>query len=268
MGFWLAIMTIGAIVLLIALQYGSYFFRPRAMRLRVLMYHSVSVGEADFLTIPAIGLERQFVHLERRGYQPISCQQLIDWQDGKGTLPKRPVILTFDDGYLSNATLLYPLLKKHHLIATIFIPTKFIGQTNAWDNGTEAIMDVQTLQSLDPNVVELGLHSHAHLNYKHADLVTIAEDLQTCIATMNATGLRCVPALAYPYGGVPKDRAALAELEKLLQANGIRLGLRIGNQVNVLPLANPYLIKRIDIRGDEPFWKFRVKLRLGRVKPF
>jgi biofilm PGA synthesis lipoprotein PgaB len=48
------------------------------------------------------------------GYSVVSVQDLFDAAAGKKELPEKPILLTFDDGYLSFYTKVYPLLKKYH----------------------------------------------------------------------------------------------------------------------------------------------------------
>jgi len=53
-----------------------------------------------------------------------------------------------------------------------------------------------------------------------------------------------------------------------LKANNIAYALRIGNRVNSFPLRHPYEVQRIDIKGEDSFLKFKLKLRLGKLKLF
>lgn len=52
--------------------------------------------------------------LRDNGYQPISVQQILDAHDGKIVLPEKAVLLTFDDGYSSFYTRVWPLLKAYN----------------------------------------------------------------------------------------------------------------------------------------------------------
>jgi hypothetical protein len=73
------------------------------------------------------------------------------------------------------------------------------------------------------------------------------------------------PCFAYTYGAYSKkDPVKRRAMFDMLEANGIKLALRIGNRVNKLPLKNRYLVERIDIRGDESLQKFKLALKLGK----
>lgn len=79
----------------------------------VLAYHDVKDDVADqrFLAVTTSKLVAEFAWLRENGYHPVSVQQIIDANQGISTLPEKAVLLTFDDGYRSFYTRVYPLLK-------------------------------------------------------------------------------------------------------------------------------------------------------------
>ena len=95
--------------------------------------------------------------------------------------------------------------------------------------------------------------------------VGVGQDMDRCLSTMDGLGVPYQPCLAYPYGAFPRrnghDRD---QLFNTLEKNGIRLAFRIGNRLNRLPLPEPFLIQRLDIRGDESFRSFRLALSYGK----
>ncbi|MGY0196286.1 polysaccharide deacetylase family protein [Leptothrix sp. BB-4] len=100
----------------------------------ILAYHRV-LPEVDEATHPYdLGLvsatPEEFdwqMALVRREYDPISLSDLGLYLRGRKKLPRRPVIVTFDDGYADNYQHAYPILKKHGIPATVFIATGYIG---------------------------------------------------------------------------------------------------------------------------------------------
>lgn len=66
-------------------------------------------------TITVNRLVEHFNWLKSNGYTPVSWQQILDARAGKAALPEKPVLLTFDDGYTSFYTQIYPLLKAYDL---------------------------------------------------------------------------------------------------------------------------------------------------------
>ena len=97
---------------------------PTDIRVPVLMYHAVDSnpwGHRELFVSPET-MEAHLKLLLDNGYDPIFFEDLhrADQYD-------KPVIITFDDGYLDNYTQLYPLLQKYQVKATIFIVTSSIG---------------------------------------------------------------------------------------------------------------------------------------------
>src|SRR5208282_920800 len=70
-----------------------------------------SALDPDQFTTSTRNLAAHFDWLMAHGYHVISLQQLIDARSGLGTLPNKPVLLTFDDGLRSAYTAVFPLLK-------------------------------------------------------------------------------------------------------------------------------------------------------------
>ena len=66
---------------------------------------SAAVGEVPILTYHRVGSSPRFAHqvaaLERNGYEAVTLGRVWRTWRGEGALPRRPVVLTFDDGYLS-----------------------------------------------------------------------------------------------------------------------------------------------------------------------
>ena len=97
-------------------------------RYGVLAYHSVvdesaAENQKHYFpqTISAQTLIKHFNWLKENGYNVISWQQVIDAENGKGTLPDNAVLLSFDDGYETMYNVVFPLLKAYHYPA-VFAP--------------------------------------------------------------------------------------------------------------------------------------------------
>ncbi len=89
----------------------------------ILMYHNIfrnSNPSGDYI-ISEAAFEKDLIYLTEKGYTTIVMQDLINYTEGKGSLPEKPVILTFDDGYYNNCAYAYPLLKKYNSKAVISI---------------------------------------------------------------------------------------------------------------------------------------------------
>lgn len=83
-------------------------------------------GDRDLYAISTKNLGRYFAWLKQEGWQTISLQDVWDARQKKKKLPKKSVLLTFDDGALSSYTRVFPLLKQYKYFAAFAIPTSWI----------------------------------------------------------------------------------------------------------------------------------------------
>ena len=262
---FLAIVLTGS---LLFLHYRYSIFKPTVKGLPILLYHKISYKYNGLLTISEAKLKKQFEYLKNNGYTPIFFSELIDHINNGVALPEKPVIITFDDGYQNNYTYLYPILEKMNFKATIFLPVGYIGETNKWDHKSIKLMNYDTLRLIDGKYVEFGLHSFYHKSYKRKSVDYIEEDIKKCYEALDNNNINFVKVLAYPYGSYPREKEAFGKFAEMLKRSGIVFGLRIGNRINKLPITNPYLVKRIDIKGTYNLYEFSIKVRKGRVKLF
>lgn len=227
--------------------------------LRVLMYHKVSPVAEDEHTVNVARLERQLRWLHEEKFRFVTVEAVL-----RGALPDRPVLVTFDDAYVSMIEYARPVLRALDVPAVVFVPTGFIGQASSWDRDAQPLMDAVQLRALADDGFELALHSHGHENYAGLTAAQVKADLRQSFSTLQGLGLPIVPALAYPYGGRPRETGARAALQTAMGECGVKLAFRVGNRVNRLPLADPLEIQRLSVRGDESAGAFRRKVSWGK----
>jgi peptidoglycan/xylan/chitin deacetylase (PgdA/CDA1 family) len=221
------------------------------------MYHKVSGNNnKDFLTVSLQQLEEQFIYLQQQGYNPILLSDLVAFVQHNKPLPAHPLLITFDDGYRDNYEVMYPLLLKYGMKAVIFLVPSFLGQ--------QEHLCVADILAMNPQQVEFGLHSVDHKSYKTLSPEKLAEDIAETKALLRNQGISFQPGLAFPYGAYPKQN--LRKRKKffdVLRQQELVVAFRIGNRFNSLPLHNPLLVQRLDIRGDDPPEKFRKRLKIS-----
>ncbi len=231
-------------------------------KLPILMYHHITAEVGKGLTISVEKLEKQFKHLDENGYKTYHLNELLQMKQ----LPKgKNIVITFDDGYVSQKELALPLLKKYKLKATFFVPLDFLGKTDSWNTSALEIMTLKQLKSLDPKIVELGFHSYCHKKYTELSNTEIEADTRRCLEFVSKNEINFSPVLAYPYGKFPKEKTRNEIFKKILSKSGIQYGLRIGNRINNFPFKKLYEIERIDVKGEFSMLKFRQKIRFGKL---
>ena len=234
--------------------------------LPILMYHNIinDKKKSKGLNIFVDKLEEQLKYLVANNYKTYHLSEIQQ----VNTLDFKNVILTFDDVTKNQLTYAVPLLEKYNLKATFFIPFKYVGGFDEWNNGTEPIMNLDELKNL-PSNIELAYHSFAHPNFVNITVNEIVNDFHEAQKYVEKNNLNVFPAIAYPYGKYPKkNRLQKKAFFSILKENNMVYGLRIGNRVNKFPFKNPYEIMRIDVKGEDSLLKFKLKLKFGKLKLF
>lgn len=255
------------VLLFFTVCFAAYSFSGFTLNgLPVLMYHSVSDSDSpDDLTVTVSQIESQFRYLIKKKYTPIFLSDLVEYKKGNRSLPRKPILLTFDDGYKNNYTCLYPLLKEYRLKATIFLVAGFIQSD---DNNLPAqpqFLHLEDIRNMSGDTIQFGLHSYDHKSYNDLTIPEIEEDIKKCKLRLDHLQIPYQPCFAYTYGAYPKkDLKKREQLFNILGANGIQLAFRIGNRLNKFPLENKFLIQRIDIRGGDSPGMFKFALLAGK----
>ncbi len=93
----------------------------------IIMYHSVLKSpkkQTKYIVTPS-QLEADMKWLRDNGYTAVFVADLVEYVYNGKELPKKPVVITFDDGYYNNLTYMYPLLKKYNMRASISVVGKY-----------------------------------------------------------------------------------------------------------------------------------------------
>jgi peptidoglycan/xylan/chitin deacetylase (PgdA/CDA1 family) len=129
----------------------------------ILMYHQVKTLNPGKDIITPAEFESDLKYLKENNYSTITMQQLVDYVYKNEPLPEKPIILTFDDGYLSTFKNVYPLLKKYDMkivlsVIGIDVDNFTIAPSNKIDT---ALMTWDQIKDLsESGYVELQNHSY------------------------------------------------------------------------------------------------------------
>jgi len=187
------------------------------MRLPILMYHAVDRippnARSPRLYVPPELFEAQLATLAQLGYQTISFADWLAYRRGDGTLPQRPIIITFDDGYLSLARHAWPSLRRFGFSGTVFLASDLFGKTNSWDppEPVEPLLGIKEIAEMQGD----GIHFESHTR-THPALTMIPADEALAQLTISRTALTRVlgapiTVLCYPYG---KQNAVVRDLAR------------------------------------------------------
>lgn len=177
----------------------------------VLVYHNIGKDPRGRLVLGVDAFTEQMKYLKANGFRVVSVTEFVEWVHLRRQLPKKAVVLTFDDGYRSFRDHAYPVLKELKFTATLFVYTDYVGAgRNAltWDE----------LKALAAEGFDVQAHSKSHGDLRrgnheseaqyarrmHAELIEPPRVLARSVG-------RPVSFLAYPYGRV--DDAVLAKVK-------------------------------------------------------
>jgi peptidoglycan/xylan/chitin deacetylase (PgdA/CDA1 family) len=139
--------------------------------LRGILYHRVSADARascqlapNLVTVDPAALERQIRHVVH-SYYPVSADELLAAVDGQHELPRGAVALTFDDGYRDFQDVAWPVLKKYHAPAILFVPTAHVGGSAGpfWWDALWQILSTTAQHSVRlPDGQRVALSDRAH----------------------------------------------------------------------------------------------------------
>ncbi len=206
-------------------------------RVPILLYHYVEYvkdkGDTirQSLNINPYIFEKQIQTLKDAGYTFITAGDLGKVLDAEMSLPRKPIIITFDDGYEDFYTDVLPILKKYNVKATAYIVAGVVGRLNYMSRD-------EIRKAKESGLVEIGAHSMYHrylkgLSYNEAKF----EIEQSKINLENEFGVKVI-SFAYPYGAF--DKQAI----KLVQDAGFKTAASTVPGIDVSDL-NRYFMFRI-----------------------
>ncbi len=98
------------------------------IRLPIIMYHYILKDSKHWgkYVVSPDDFESDIIYLKEKGYTTIVIQDLVDFVYNEKELPEKPIMLTLDDGFLTNYTYILPLLEKHNCKAVVSIVGKYV----------------------------------------------------------------------------------------------------------------------------------------------
>ncbi len=240
----------------------------------ILMYHAFTENEAETSSVCTLAseFERQLSALRDTGYTSVGYADLIEFVNGKGKLPEKPLLISIDDGYQNNLDLAAPLLEKYGFCANIAVIGVSIGHTTYKDTDIP-IMPHFSLEDARPwikrGVLTVTTHSYDMHQIAAVDgndcrrgvlqmpgeaepdyIAALTQDYTHAQEQLAGLPGKVLPVFTYPFG-------AYSELsERVLQEQGVQVTVTIANGANRLVKGEPEtlrLLRRINVpAGMEP----------------
>lgn len=162
-----------------------------ALAIPIVYYHSVKTVPKNQLCMPPEQLEEQMKYLYDHHFESISLRELYDFLYENGTLPPKPIVITFDDGYKDNYTNALPILRKYGFTAAVFV--------TAGQNGPDFLTRDEMRELLEAGW-EIESHTMTHPDLSKLNPSKLQWELQHSKKLLEQDLGREVKFLAYPYG--------------------------------------------------------------------
>src|SRR5262245_26622074 len=133
------------------------------MRLPVLLYHHVGRRDLQTRRNLTVSPERFASHvgwLVARGYRGIRPADWLAWRVHGTALPRKPILITFDDAYAELVAHALPTLERNGFGAAVYVPTACVGRTLPWDDSP--VMSAAEIREWAGRGIEFGAHTRTH----------------------------------------------------------------------------------------------------------
>ena len=232
------------------------FLLPEPEGFPILEYHQVTDEKLDpdfeVYNVPPAEFSAQLDFLQAQGYTTITLQDFMRAVHGKATLPEKPIVLTFDDGYADNYSTMLPILESHKMTAVVYVITNEVGKSG--------YLTLEQLKDMQRRGIEIGSHTADHLPLTSLDAETQLTQIRDSKRFLEWSGLATIYSLSYPNGAFNDEITEILQREQYLTAVTGDAGL------NTLE-TNPYELCRVHIRKPR-FGLDEFKFRLLKAKFF
>jgi peptidoglycan/xylan/chitin deacetylase (PgdA/CDA1 family)/glycosyltransferase involved in cell wall biosynthesis len=189
----------------------------------VLMYHKIPdapLATKHQIFVTKENFEKHLAYFKAHDFTPITFLDYQEFASGRRPLagfPRRPIILTFDDGYTDNYTNLLPLMQQYGYRGVLYLLGDFDIRYNKWDadfDPTEPradIMDRAQKQAFVAAGWEIGAHTMTHTKLPELPAAEALAELRDSKAALEEALNTEIISFAYPYGALNEEVKALAQ---------------------------------------------------------
>lgn len=184
--------------------------KPRTVCAPVLIYHHVKpivpsddAIERGLTVVPSV-FKSQLMYLTKHHFHFVTVTQVVAAMRGVGSLPSKPVALTFDDGYADVYPDVFKLLRARHLTASFFIVPGFLN--------TPRYLTWKEVADMSRHGMDIEAHTMTHPDLALIGASQLWTELKESRDLLQSHLHKQIKIMAYPYGAY--DAAVLAEVHK------------------------------------------------------
>ncbi|HKJ33508.1 MAG TPA: polysaccharide deacetylase family protein [Balneolales bacterium] len=248
--------------------------------IKVLVYHRIvddeELAQKNWMCVHVDQFYKHLKWIEQMGYTSITLEDYWLYMMGELQLPRKPIIITFDDGYEEIYKLARPVLQEFGMRVVLFVLGNRNLHENEWDKklglpAAPLLKDRQIVELYDDGF-EIGAHTLNHVHLPNLSPVNAWKEIYDSKKNLESLIKGRVYSFSYPYGAITKD----------IQDMVAQIGFFFGCSVFTGPPQfgrDPLQIRRLTIAGNymglalrlmTPYeyaewiwWRFRSSLQSG-----
>ena len=226
----------------------------------VLAYHKIKPwdknDEATTLEMFDTTFEEEMNYLKDNGFTTLTLDEFYQWYMGEIEVPKKSVLITFDDGYYGTYYYAYPVIKKNEQAATVFTIGHLIeDKTAEWDPEADEdhYIGLDVIEEARNEYPRYSYESHTFNMHKkidgeHPADVFTKDEMVEDIRSNEKYGFTY---LAYPWGDYNKN------FQDALKENGYKMAFGYRPFIYATRNDDQYAINRIRISGNCKLKEFK-----------
>ena len=220
--------------------------RP-AVKVPILMYHYIRINpdprdKLGFnLSVTPADFAAQMDWLQANGYHTVDFNDLRSYLLGHGSLPEKPIVLTFDDGYRDMYTTAFPILHAHHFKGVAYIVSGFLN--------SPANVTSQQVIEMEDNGIQIASHTVSHVDLTRVSAAELQRQVVDSKLALEALLGHPVVDFCYPSGQV-NDAVV-----RVVQAAGYQTATTTQPGI-VHSAGDRFLWTRVRVSGGEALARF------------
>jgi peptidoglycan/xylan/chitin deacetylase (PgdA/CDA1 family) len=186
-----------------------------------------------------------------------------EMRQGRRQLPRRPVLISFDDGYSDFYHNAWPVLRALDFPSVMFVVAGRVGERSDWDEDLgrpEPLMTWQQLLEISAAGVSIGSHSVLHRRFSRLSVLEAHGEMQDSASIIERNLGRRPSSFCYPYGVY--DRS----IEQILPICGYEFGFTCDVAAASLR-GNPLRLPRIEVMGSDDLDGFAASVMAQMDRP-
>lgn len=220
--------------------------------LPIVMYHQLTknANKSGKYVLTLEQFEKDLQFLKSKGYQTVTVNRLMEFSQGKGELPEKAIMITFDDGNETIYEYALPLLEKYGFTAVGFVVGALADYYTGIDdhNLNYSYLNWQQIKEMsNGNIIEIQSHSFdSHKNTgnrsgikkKKGETIEqyrefLCSDVSKMKTAMENNIGKAPVAFAFPFGSYS------SESTEILKECGFKMTLTCEERVNKIKKSEP-----------------------------